>query len=350
MDRMLKIYSDKKFIPQGRSHTVMLYPYWGLPSTERKDPDAGRYEEYIQNGKEIIELVDKPEAADYILFPSEFSFEQETIDQANALSAIAGKNNKKMIVFFNSDYEEKIPVLNIIVLRTTFFKSTRDKNEFAVPGWSIDFGKIKNSVPIKKAKRPSVSYCGYVDYLNLKEQFNLRKWYRKIFHNSRVLKMHEKGSMVRGRAVRTLLKDERIETNFIIRNGFWAAGMDQQTARNQYMDNMNSSVYAIAARGAGNYSYRLYEILSCGRIPVFINTDCVLPFEEIVDWKKIVIWIDESEQNTLADRLVNFHESLGEEELILRQQACRKFYEEYICPVGFFKNLYKILEYAELHA
>jgi hypothetical protein len=347
---MLKIYSDKQFIPAGRSHTVMLYPYWGLPSTERKDPDAGRYDEYIQSGKNIFELVGQPEASDYILFPSEFSFDQETINKANELSAIALKSNKKMIIFYNSDYEEKIPVRNIIVLRTTFFKSKRDKNEFAVPGWSIDFGKIKDSAPIKKAKKPSISYCGYVDYLKPTEQFNLRKWYRKIFHNSRVLKMHEKGSKVRGKAVRSLLKDTRIETNFIIRNGFWAAGMDQQTARNQYMDNMFGSVYAIAARGAGNYSYRLYEILSCGRIPVFINTDCVLPFEEIVDWKKIVLWIDESELSTLTDRLVNFHESLSDEILILRQKACRKFYEEYICPIGFFKNLNKILEYAESQA
>ena len=31
---------------------------------------------------------------------------------------------------------------------------------------------------------------------------------------------------------------------------------------------------------------------------MFINTDCVLPFDEIIDWKKYVIWVDEKEMSS----------------------------------------------------
>jgi hypothetical protein len=342
----LRIYTSKDFMPEGRSHTVMLYPFWGLPGTERKDPDQGRFAEYITKGKEFFDMVSEPAQADFFLLPFEFSFDENAMGTALSFGKLAESYNKKVIVFFNSDYEEKIPIPNAVVFRTTFFRSKRDANEFAVPGWSLDFIKeIKNADwPRKKTSTPVVGYCGYVDYIDWKEQLNLRKLFRKFFRRNRVLSMHEKGSGVRGAAVRNILKDSRIKSNFIIRNGFWAAGMDQQTARDQYISNMISSDYGIAARGAGNYSYRLYELLSCGKIPVFIDTDCVLPFMDKVDWKKYVLWLDEKEVGSIAEKIISFHNSLSEAEFEQRQLDCRKFYDEYISPVAFFSNMHKCLQ------
>jgi len=49
-------------------------------------------------------------------------------------------------------------------------------------------------------------------------------------------------------------------------------------------------------------SYRLYEALCCGRIPVFIDTDCVLPYDFMIDWKKYFVWVDQSELPLIAEK------------------------------------------------
>jgi hypothetical protein len=44
-----------------------------------------------------------------------------------------------------------------------------------------------------------------------------------------------------------------------------------------YREHMRSSTYVFCPRGTENYSFRLYEALSFGRIPVIIDTDMVFP-------------------------------------------------------------------------
>ena len=94
----------------------------------------------------------------------------------------------------------------------------------------------------------------------------------------------------------------------------------------------------LCARGAGNFSYRLYETLSCGRIPVFVDTDCVLPYDFLVDWREHCIWIDEGEIDRAGERVAEFHEGLTEKAFADLQRSCRRFWEEYIRPEGFFSK------------
>ncbi len=59
--------------------------------------------------------------------------------------------------------------------------------------------------------------------------------------------------------------------------------------RQEYVHSMMESDYILCARGAGNFSRRLYEALSCGRIPVFVDTDCVLPYQSEINWKEYFV-------------------------------------------------------------
>jgi hypothetical protein len=101
------------------------------------------------------------------------------------------------------------------------------------------------------------------------------------------------------------------------------------------------SDYVLCARGIGNWSYRLYETLSLGRIPVFIDTDCVLPYDFAINWRDYCVWITRSEVSTIGERVAEFHESLSENDFVERQHACRKLWEDYVSPQGFFSNLYR---------
>ncbi|HJU48582.1 MAG TPA: exostosin family protein, partial [Gaiellaceae bacterium] len=99
------------------------------------------------------------------------------------------------------------------------------------------------------------------------------------------------------------------------------------------------SDYVVCARGGGNFSYRLYEALSLGRIPIFIDTDCVLPFETEIDWRSLCVWVDERELDEIGDRLAAFHAALDGDGLEERQRECRRVFETYLSVEGFFRHL-----------
>ena len=80
----------------------------------------------------------------------------------------------------------------------------------------------------------------------------------------------------------------------------------------------------LCARGRGNFSYRLYETLCSGRIPVFIDTDCVLPFEDVIDWRSLCVWVPEAEVDQVAERVADFHARLSPVELPELQVAVRQ--------------------------
>lgn len=340
----ITIYTDRSFLPEGKKYTTLLFPFWGNPETDKNDADNGRFDQYTAVGKDFFSLTDNPLLADYFLLPYEFSFLANDMLMSKQLDELAKEHNKKVLVFFNSDSNQDIPMENAIVFRTSFFKSSRKTNEFALPGWSIDFMKFKDknkNTSNSKPKMPSISYCGYIDYLRYSEVFSLIKLIKKI--KNRFESADEIGPTIRGKAVRALLKDNKVNTNFIIRKGFWAPGMDKKQARKEYIDTIFSSDYALVARGAGNFSYRLYEVLSCGKIPVFINTDSVLPFEHLIDWKKYTVWIDEKDISSIGTRLVSFHNQISDKEFLELKENCRRLYEEWVSPTGFFSNLYKCL-------
>ena len=290
---MLKIYSSKKWLQVSQQHTIILYPFWGKIQEDKTDPDFGRFDEYINNGVTLFNLVPSIDEATFAVYPTEFNPQPTTKNHVTEIASICKQVNKKLIVFYNADDDKEYKIDNVVFFRTSFYKSTQDTSSFSFPGWSVDFinyFKDKLYFPLN-SNTPSVSYCGYVDYYIDNSILNS---FKSFFSDKRNNK-ENLAKCIRGKACRTIKKNPSIQSNFIIRNGFWAQGInDKINARIEYASNIINSLYGIATRGGGNFSYRLYEILSCGRIPVFINTDCVLPFDTIIDWKKHVIWVEEN--------------------------------------------------------
>lgn len=341
----IKIYTERSWLPERKTAVTLLFPFWGNPETDTNDPDHGRFDEYCKSGTDFFTLVDSGAEADVFLMPFEFSFETKLYKKAIELSQQAEKMKKKILIFFNSDLQDEILVPNAIIFRTSFCRSTRKKNEFAIPGWSADFMKKEmKAYNEEKPVKASVSYCGYVDFMNWGDAL----YWSTLWKNTtgKISAMHQIGPRLRGKLVRKLLRDKRVETNFIIRKGFWALGMNRNDARKQYIGNMMGSDYALVTRGGGNFSYRLYEVLSCGKIPVFVDTDCVLPFDRQIDWKSYMVWVNEEEMGEVAENLVSFHDKLSKEEFLQLKKKCRALYEEYISPTGFFKNLHTCIEFS----
>jgi hypothetical protein len=331
----LRIYTRTEIIPPDRKPVFLLWPALGISETDANDPDYGRFAELFKNAAQIVQLV-SIEEAEVVVLPFEYN-PADPQENTVKLAKEAAKFEKPFVVFYNSDFDDEIKLPgNVHVFRTTAYRSSRGMNVHGYPGWSLDFlhesrGKF---TPLPKEEKPRISYCGYVDYSNFSERM------KYALRRGKTEEMYRRGPELRGKAVRRLLANPEIETDFVIRRGFWAAGIpDKKQARKEYRQNMLASPYALVARGAGNFSYRLYEALSCGRIPVFIDSDCVLPFDEFIDWKKQVLWIDRQDVNRVDELLLDFHRSLSPGEFEEKQVWSRQLYEEWISPKAFFTRI-----------
>jgi hypothetical protein len=169
------------------------------------------------------------------------------------------------------------------------------------------------------------------------------------------LRAHAAHTSVRAKALRLLRDHDGIDTNFLERERFLGGAISRgrldpaamRRVRDEYVRNMVESDYVLCSRGAGNFSYRLYETLSCGRIPVFVETDTVLPYDFVLDWRDYCVWVDESELESIGDRVLAFHNNLGEHEFVELQRECRRFWEEYLAPEGFFGRFHEHLARVE---
>ena len=133
-----------------------------------------------------------------------------------------------------------------------------------------------------------------------------------------------------------------IKCDFILRRGFWAPCIDKKKAVSDFHDNIKNNIFTFCYRGAGNFSYRFYQTLMMGRIPILINTDCVFPFENKYNLNDLGVIIDEkdllNEKIDLINEIVDYYNNTN---LLKIQKQNRKIWEEYFSPLGFSKYLIK---------
>jgi hypothetical protein len=378
----MKIYADRYYLPQNIPHCSMLHPFWGhLPVLGNAEIEGNRCARYLREGHEIFELVGLRDAEVAVL---PFHWEQavpEAIENrgdlalfrrdpdavragvssarrlAEELAEAAGREGVPLVVFLMHDSEKMtVPLENSFSFRTSIFRSELGAYEFAWPVWVRDevetlFG---GELPVRRKKaRPVVGFCG----LNPYEPESASGWRGRLralagplrrAEVREVLRTEPQTYLARARALAALSRSRAVQTNFVFRhnwcNGAFATGVDlplYQKSRAEYVRNIFESDYVLCARGEGNYSIRLYETLSCGRIPVFVNTDCALPYEGWIDWKRFSVWVEEGELEHVAERVLEFHERLSPREFEEMQRACRRLWLKWLSPEGFFGNFYR---------
>lgn len=349
---MLRIHTELGLIPRGTPSSPILYPFCGAPADDPLDPSHGRYEALLREGPGFLALAPL-ETADIVVFPVGWEHAQgdaALVESAHRLAEVAREHGKPFVIFYWSDDADEVPVAPSVVFRTSLYRSLRPQRaarELAMPAWSEDFVEHYQDgrqLVREKSNPPAVGFCGHDTPIP-----SLLKGLAK-----RALGRPAMSS--RGQAMRRLAADGRIESRFVVRPAFFGGSVVDgrsnyelmRRVRLEYVENMLGADYALAARGAetwgksaGNFSYRLYEILSAGRPPLFVNTDCVLPYDDQLDWKSFTIWVDESDLRHIADTLVRFHESLSAAEFVDLQRECRRVWLEYLSPQGFFRNLHR---------
>ena len=330
----IRFFSPKICInPTIDYYIPFLFPFWG--KGERADIpayDTDRFDEWWNSGDQYFQMVDSIEACDIVVLPYEW---RPGYKAAFDLAQAADKYNKPFILFFNHDSTEEIPIANAIIFHTSLYKSKRKKNEFGLPGWSSDPARKYLLRQKDKSDVPVIGYSGYIDYRNCWEY---------LIYISRYVRfpgVDQTGVHNRGMCVRNLSRSPLVKTNFNIRKR--NPGLASFKERQEFIQCILDSDYSIACRGGGNFSYRLYEILSLGRIPLFIDTDCLLPYEHLIDWKSFCLWVEQKDVPKL-DIIVNeFHSRISNQEFVSMQIKARQVYEEWFSPTGFYKNMWRCI-------
>ena len=132
-------------------------------------------------------------------------------------------------------------------------------------------------------------------------------------------------------------------TRFVVDQDGWGTGRlrgeGEGSFQSTFMRNMVDSDYILCTRGFGNYSFRLYEALSCGRIPVFVDTDCLLPFPENPLWQSATQWIEEADVRSIGERILRRHLATPPRTFVEWQLTARRLWDECLSPLAFFRRL-----------
>jgi hypothetical protein len=77
-----------------------------------------------------------------------------------------------------------------------------------------------------------------------------------------------------------------------------------------------------------------------GRIPIFINTDCLLPLANRIDWKNNCVWVENNDKEKIAEKVVEFHQQHTKESLYQLMEENRELWESRMRIGSFFKYIY----------
>ncbi len=346
------IHADRSLIPPGQPHVPLLIPFWGDTDHDPAFPVTGRYSRYEATGQQVFRLT-SAEEADVIVFPVDWHVAETDPalkQQAHALASAAQAAGKRFVVFYWSDSCTKVDLPGATVYRTSVLASQRSESEQAMPAWSEDLVDryCENVLPLSQWQpKPIVGFRG-VAHWTWKDRLKMTLLRLRELSGGPAPCASDPGRFgrwIRHRSLAALRRDRAVLCNFDVQSRFFGGALTTGPAdaailaRRHFVANLRASDYAVCVRGTGNFSYRLYEVMSMGRVPVFIDTDCLLPLADRIDWRKLAVWVEEADIPALGRRLRAFHQHLSTDELQATQRRIRRVWEEHLSPQGFFASL-----------
>jgi hypothetical protein len=335
-----------------KAHRGLVFPLLKPFIKNEGFTDAERMALYGISERDF-EFVETMEAADWVILPMAWNYYLKTKQEKLAINFVkeCAAADKKVIAFNAGDFGVQIPYYgNLIVLRPSGYKSKFTNNEYALPAFIADPLKryFETDKIFERAYQTKaiVGFCGQANpsaFNAAKEVFktslrNLKCFIGKSKDEAQQLLST---SFLRASVLKRLKQASFVETNYILRKKYRAGIKEHKGTHSttlEFYNNLKDSDYVICVRGAGNFSVRFYETLAMGRIPVFINTDCALPLNTRIDWKKNVVWVEFKDRYQVAQKVKEFHETLSKEDFIDLQLANRTLWQEQLTMGGFFKN------------
>lgn len=117
-------------------------------------------------------------------------------------------------------------------------------------------------------------------------------------------------------------------------------GWTPSVSQNEFETFINltaNSKFCLCPRGYGLNSFRLYEAMQLGSVPVVITNNFYLPWKDELDWSKFSVLVSEKQIPDLGDILAEY----SEEQILFMQKEGKKLWKEYFSMDGLYKNILK---------
>lgn len=242
---------------------------------------------------------------------------------------------------------EYSPQSKEIVFSMSTYRLSLSDGMIPTPAWLYDLGS--KILPLPKPTKPTVGFVGasrypgrlntLVSYLPIPGSVIEKTMCSAHINGVLSLGMRQPfAQRLRGKVLNEARKSLYLDTSFIIRkSGFFdTRSIDaKEKARSEYLQNIQDNAYTLCIRGTENYSYRLYEVMSAGRIPIIIDTNMQLPnLNAFGRWDEFSVIVPSSKVNHLGEIVQEFHNRLSNEEF---ESACYKSRAafEYLLPHQF---------------
>ncbi|MBD2452895.1 exostosin family protein [Nostoc sp. FACHB-87] len=104
---------------------------------------------------------------------------------------------------------------------------------------------------------------------------------------------------------------------------------------------MEKSTFTLCPRGLGQTSFRLYEAISVGSIPIYIWDDIEwLPYQDVLDWSEIAISVNSKDIDKIPD-LIKAH---SPEDIFRKQQRIAELYLKFFTLEAVCENIVRMLD------
>lgn len=319
--------------------------------------------QYSESGKvEISEiardkfaLADRVEDADWVLIPV---FITELVSQKGRklirnASEIAKRVDKPFGVFSNSDFIVDLEVDNAYLFTPGSYRSK--PYQIDLPATLPEDPYLKwfgpNWTPIPYTVKPSVGFCGQATTQPLKAIKDLYTFGSTKFKNWLGLTLSNPGPIFLPAFQRAILlkyfeKDSRFEADFILRNKY-KGGAKTKAQKSQvesdFYKNIHNNLFTVCLRGMGNYSVRFFQTLAMGRIPILIDTDCNITYQEYHQLDQLIPVVPYNKRNEVNEIVYEYFISKTPDELEVIQSKCRQIWMEYFRKKSLINLTYHIM-------
>lgn len=104
---------------------------------------------------------------------------------------------------------------------------------------------------------------------------------------------------------------------------------------------ITDSIFGLCPRGYGPASFRMYETMQMGCIPIYVSDEFWLPFEDLIDWKKAALLITPEKVLQIPQLVDDLIESGEWKDMLEYGQEC---YRKYLSWDGTIKTIRGIIE------
>lgn len=302
--------------------------------------------------------VSDPAQADLLLFPWYWQSFGEAINPSQLdpqrpdlpealmqrlehLEACSRRLARPLLLFRYHDSADPLPHQHGWVWRTSMHASRRQPNEAALPAFHPDVAHqaaelaMEPPAPLPWQPIPSVGFLGQAMPLRLPWRQQLRRGLRSALARPQP---GLPGYWLRRTAMRRCLRaGATLQCHFLLIDPTDPLPAAEQKYR--FLANLFRSAYTLCGSGYGNYSYRFYEALSAGRIPVLLDSDVLLPFEDQIPWAELIVRIPAAQVHSTPERILAFHRRFTPEQFLGHQQRLRQLWEQVCTPAGFQRTL-----------